>query len=167
MAAAVAMALVAIGGGGGSAPAKGSFVGKLDGTDALVGIVSDTSRVRASICDSQTIATWFSGTLQDGRAELGSGDGPQTLALSLDGNHAQGTHTIAGEEHAFSANPADGKAGIYRTSANTRDRQRLQADWILLTDGTQRGAFQADADQNGVVRPAPTLKPVTDLQDIE
>jgi hypothetical protein len=163
----VTSALVAIAGcGGSSAPATGSFVGEIDGTTALVGLVSDGSRVRAYICDSQTIATWFSGTLRDGQAKLRSRDGRQTLALSVDGNHAQGTLTIAGEEHTFSADQAEGKAGIYRAGGNTPDGQRLQADWIMLADGTQRGAFQADADQNGVVPPAPTLKPVTHLQDL-
>ena len=117
----------------------GSFVGRINGTDAFIAVVARADRRTAVyVCDSQTLAQWFDSETRD-RLDLTSDDGAVRLQLRLAAEGVTGTVTAEGRPaHAFTAVPAAGKAGLYRgeLTANGLD---YVGGWILLSDGQQRG----------------------------
>jgi hypothetical protein len=121
-----------------------SYVGRVAGTPAFVGLSLDRGVVRAYVCDgtarrSATVARWLVGRW-DGRS-------PRTLraagvelrlgAVHTDGSLA-GSVRFAGGVHRFTLRPANGAAGLY-DGAHPRRKQR--ASTVVLADGTYRGAM--------------------------
>ena len=143
---------------GGQAPATAApatYVGALPGTGALVGIATNGSRIRAYVCDSKDVATWFDGTIEDGSAKLEAAGG-ERLDVELAGASASGSVTLRdGRASAFEAARASGRAGLYRGM-----HERSVAGWIVLADGTQRGGFGSPA--NFAAAPRITSKAIAD-----
>ena len=147
----------------GQAPAKGTFVGKVDGTDAYVAIVSDGSRVLGYVCDSKKLSRWIDvATIHDGKATLSSRSGDDLGDASLSTGRVSGTIVVAGRSHAFRAVPASGRAGLYRAARVDRTDGKLgenevEAGWIVLPDGTQRGSTNVGTTSTILVKSAPRL----------
>ena len=143
--------------------AKGAFVGKVDGTDAYVALVSDGSRVLGYVCDSKKLSRWIDvSTIRDGTAALATRTGDDLGEAMISGSRASGTITIGGQPHAFRAAPASGKAGLYRAARVDREDGKLgngevEAGWIVLPDGTQRGATNTGTTSTVLVKSAPRL----------
>jgi hypothetical protein len=152
-----AAALVFAGCGSSKPAAEEMFIGRVDGTPALIGLATDGQRVRAYVCDSKTLAVWFDGNLREGNAELRSRDGAR-LALALNGDGAEGTLTVRGKAHSFIAPPVRGEAGVYRATGTTRDGRRLQADWVVLPGGRQTGGVRVPG-ASAPAQPAPLVDP--------
>jgi hypothetical protein len=146
-----------------AAAAKGAFVGTVDGTDAYVALVSDGSRVLGYVCDSKKLSRWIDvSTIRDGTAALATRTGEDLGEAMISGDRASGTITIDGESHAFSAVPASGEAGLYRAARIDRKDGKLtegevEAGWIVLPDGTQRGGTNVGTTSTILVKSAPRL----------
>lgn len=64
------------GGGGQAASAPGTYVGRLQGTDAFVAVISNGKEVTGYVCDGRRLSMWFGEPdLEGGRAELVSRQG--------------------------------------------------------------------------------------------
>ena len=146
-----------------AAAAKGAFVGKVDGTDAYVALVSDGSRVLGYVCDAKKLSRWIDvSTIREGTAALATRTGDDLGEAMISGDRASGTITIDGESRAFSAVPASGEAGLYRAARIDRKDGKLtkgeaEAGWIVLPDGTQRGATNVGTTSTVLVKSAPRL----------
>ena len=139
--------LVGCGSGGGGTGAfgrtlTGEFVGQVTGTQAYVGIATyDDGFAVAYVCDGAQLSRWLVGSvLPDGTLDLAP-HGGVALTGAVVGATATGTVTIAAQPFAFQAGlPAPG-AG-YFGAAQTVDGGLHTGGWLLLGDGTQRGAVR-------------------------
>ncbi len=118
-----------------------TYVGKVEGTDAYVAVVDRGGEVVAYTCDSHDIATWFDGTA-DGGTIKGSAASGATLTATRSGNRVSGSVYLAdGATHSFTAARANYPAGLWEAYGNAADAQtRYRVGWVVLDDGTQRGA---------------------------
>lgn len=139
-------ALGACGGGGGgeakSAPAAArppapkleTFVGRLDGTNAFVAIETvDRQQVRAYVCDGTSLIHWLDGSVAGDRVDAKARDGAGTLTATRRGDGFAGSAF----GHAFTLSRATFPAGLYRA---TDPSFAIEGSWIVLPDGSQRGA---------------------------
>ena len=145
------------------AAAKGAFVGKVDGTDAYVALVSDGSSVVGYVCDSKKLSRWIDvSAVRDGTAKLGARNGDDLGEATISARSATGTITVAGEPHSFRAVPASGEAGLYRAAHVDQEdgmlgKGEVEAGWIVLPDGTRRGATNTGTTSTVLVKSAPRL----------
>jgi serine/threonine-protein kinase len=139
--------------GGAAQPISGSFVGKVDGSDAFIAIVLHTNgEVTAYVCDSAIISEWFKGSVTGSSLDLTNASGAR-LTADLAADSFNGTFTLAGGSALnFSVTEEDQPAGLYR-GEDTVDGVDLVAGWIVLPDGDQRGAVSG----GGRTVPAPTF----------
>jgi hypothetical protein len=130
-------------GGGSAAPKDGSYVGKVDGTDAYIALVTGSAKVAGYICDSASISVWIpAATVSGNTANLVSRKGVAVGPVTWSGSTASGTVTIDGTGHAFTAQLASGDAGLYRAVQGTPgDAGSIEVGWVVLADGTQRGTI--------------------------
>jgi hypothetical protein len=142
---------------------KGTFVGEVDGTDAYVALISDGTRVLGYLCDSKKLSRWIDvAPIRDGAASLSSRAGDDLGDAMISDGRVSGTVTISGEQHAFRAEPASGEAGLYRAARIDQEDGKLsegevEAGWIVLPDGTQRGGTNVGTTSTILVKSAPTL----------
>ena len=147
------MALVTAGcdddGGGretaGPEPIAGTFVGTVDGSDAYVAVVAGPDGdVRAYVTDGASSVDWLDGFLEgprDTSARLGN-DGGAVLEVAFTGRSVSGAFARPGEDpRSFTAAAADEPAGLYRAAESFADGDYV-AGWIVLPDGSQRGAIR-------------------------
>lgn len=149
---------------------RGEFVGRVADSDAFVGLVVDVDRVIAYICDGTAdgahVATWYKGTIVNGRALLTAANG-QEFSLDLADRNGLGGNVVlpGGEARDFFAERAVGDAGLFR--ADVPDRNAL-GGWIALNDGEIRGALAERDDIGGTLverslQGAPNFDPRTGL----
>jgi len=154
---------------GGGQPAtealSGAWVGKLEGSDAFVGIASNGEEIMAYICDGQTITQWFKGQAVADKLELTSGSANLQAQLSVD--TANGSITLAdGQTYNFTADRAAGDAGLYRLEEQANDESWISG-WVVLNDGqlrglrvSSKGTFETQSSlSTGAGRLDPDLKP--------
>lgn len=136
------LALAACGGSDNAAAPAKAYVGKVEGTDALIGLVSDGVAAIAYVCDGQELATWFRGAQADARTiQLDSGgDG---LVANVSEQSAEGHVVLAGTRRKFTAVPAapGTTAGLYRADVPL-DAGTLIGGWIALASGEVRGLLK-------------------------
>lgn len=139
------------GGGKGAGAAKGTFVGKVDGTDAYIAVTSNGDQVGGYLCDSKQVSAWFGASdLSSDRGDLVSRAGKVLGEASFDGESTSGEVEIDGQRHPFSAKLASGDSGLYR-GAEGGDYGvvgNLEAAWVVLPDDSQRGATTHWTDPN-------------------
>ena len=141
----------------------GSFVGAVEGTHAYIAVVTDPDGdAVAYVCDGDegaaaTVAAFLEGTVTDGQLDLAPAQDVEVTG-TVDGDQAEGTVTIAGEEHAFTAAAAEVPAGLYR-AAESVDGDEVTAGWVIAADGTQRGALR----RAGQLQPVGYIDPGTNL----
>ena len=114
-------------------------------------------------CDGRRISRWLRPTpLRAGRAELQSRDGERLGTLRLRGTGGSGTIELAGAERSFAAARARGTAGLWRAARRLEGKRgTLEAGWIVLGDGSNRGATTKfmKSVSDFLVQPAPELDP--------
>lgn len=155
--------------GGASQPAtaalSGAWVGKVDGTDAFIGIASNGEEAMVYVCDGKTITQWFNGPVGADGVDLSAGSA--RLQAQLADDSATGSITLAdGRAVEFMAARAAGDAGLYR-SVETVDAEEWTAGWVVLNDGQLRGlrrsstgALEPQSSLNaGAARIEPDAKP--------
>jgi hypothetical protein len=130
-------------GGGSSAPKDGSYVGKVDGTDAYIALVTGSGKVAGYICDSASISVWIpAATISGNTASLVSRKGVAVGPVTWSGTTASGTLTIDGISHPFTAELATGDAGLYRAVQGTPgEAGAVEVGWVVLPDASQRGTI--------------------------
>ncbi len=136
--------------------ATAEFVGKVDGTDiyvAFAGTISADGVVVGSaiyFCDGAKVAGWMHGPGNSNASgiALAARSGPGVSSVAIIGDTVTGTVKLDGTtEQTFTLAKvdADGEAGLYLADAiidsDLADDER--AGWILLPDGTQKGAVRS------------------------
>jgi hypothetical protein len=92
-------------GRGGSGSVQGTFLGYVEDSAALIGLVADGEWVRAYACDSTNIASWFSGREHDNTLDVRSAG--LRLQATLTAAGAEGTLTLEdGSAHGFRLQPS-------------------------------------------------------------
>jgi hypothetical protein len=129
------------------------WAGRVTGTESYISVFTlDDGQTGAYLADGREIAVLALGSLEDGELDLEAEDGT-TVTGSADGT-ATGTVVLNGREYDFTAERATGEAGWYRVR-EVVDGQQIAAGYIVLADGTQRGAVRRGDEVIG----APELDP--------
>ncbi len=155
--------LAACGGEAATAPpgASGSgttrtFVGKIAGSDAFVGLATDGQELTAFVCDGTPDHEaqqwgWFKGTVQNGAFDI-TNDAGARLTVTIAGDTANGSVKFSGgQDLSFSAAAATGQAALLRGETTT-DGKRYIAGWIVQSDGQVRGGAIQDGTSNRTIR---------------
>ncbi len=155
------------GGGGQAASAPGTYVGKLEGTDAFVAVISNGKEVTGYVCDGGQLSMWLGEPdLTNGQAELVSRRGEPLGVLTIADGTASGEVRIADNRYRFRAQPATGAAGLYRVAEGTPGTPGFsETGWIVLGDGSERGGtnFIDPTADEVVSKPAPKRTSATKL----
>ncbi|MDQ3880865.1 MAG: hypothetical protein M3295_07330 [Chloroflexota bacterium] len=136
------------------------FAGTVDGIDAYIALVSDGTRLIGYVSDGNALSTWFSGTVHgDSIALVSRSDDP--LGEGTVSGDASGEILIGGERHPFNAPAVSDTAGLYRAVATNGDESVAEAGWIVLENGSQRGAVNIETKRgtDATVRPARAIDP--------
>lgn len=125
-----------------------TYVGRVAGSEALIGVVVDGKRVLAYVCDgvpgepvgtTPTVQTWFNGESTGGEVDVSQPAGRLQLQLQLTDGSMSGAVTLAdGRMLSVSGETTTGDAGLYRAET-TGPGGPAVSGWILAADGTQRG----------------------------
>ena len=134
-------------------------MGTVSGSGVYIALNSDGTQVGGYLSDGQQVSTWLgTSDIDDGRAELvARGDRARLGEVVLGPQSASGTVEIAGLEHAFSAAPATGEAGLYRMVKGAPGQLGFEeTGWIVLGDGSEKGSTTiAEGAGNTRIVPAP------------
>jgi hypothetical protein len=128
---------------GGAQDITGSFAGRVEGSNAFIGLVTNGEEVMAFFCDGTTEAPpvlwgWFRGQLNRNAFDLTSENGDQ-LTGEFNADGASGSIALAdGSALTFQVEPVNQPAGLYR-HAETFDGVQNISGWIVLSNGEVRG----------------------------
>ena len=141
------------------------WAGKVEGTDAFIGIVSNGKDVMAYVCDGKTISQWFQGQVNGDKLDLSAGNAKLQTQLTRD--TTSGSVTLANGQFKFTATRTTGDAGLYR-SDETINNEKWVGGWIVLNDGQLRGANVQQTTgrivtQTALTNVARLIKPQLDL----
>jgi hypothetical protein len=119
-----------------------TFVGRVQGSDAYIAVVKEGRKISGYACNNGTFSRWLDeARLRGGRAPLRAGTTGQLLgAVRIAGRAATGTIEVGGSKRTFRARQVRGSnVGLHFGVAKQQNRL-LVPGWILLPNGTQRGA---------------------------
>jgi hypothetical protein len=128
-----------------AAPIGGTFVAALAGTSEglipFVAVVTAQDKAIAYLCNGETMAEWFRGTVQTGGAfEAQSSTRKARITAQIVARSVIGQITLEdGRVMSFRAAPVEGEAGLYR-SDDTIGTARWLGGWVVSATGEQRGA---------------------------
>ncbi len=145
-------------------PLVGTYVGTVSGSDAYIALNSDGTQVGGYVSDGRQVSIWLAASdIDDGPADLvARRDGARLGEVILGPQSASGTVEIAGVEHSFSAAPATGEAGLYRSVEGVPGAPGFQeTGWIVLSDGSEKGSTNI-TDETGTTRTRPAPKRTTE-----
>jgi hypothetical protein len=148
-------ALLAAAGCGGGEPegagAATSYVGPVDGTEALIGLLYDGRNMAGYVTDGGSISIWLgTSAVSDGVAELRSRAGDFEGSVEFYEGGARGEVQIEGAPFSFDAAAGKGEAGIYwDESAGT--------GWLVSNEGQTKGP----GERRGSRLTDPTKEPFT------
>ena len=121
-----------------------TYVGKVDGTDAYIAVVTNSTGTEAAayVCDGAANSLWVSRSpLAGGSGNLlGRLDGAVVGNVAVSGNSATGTINLAGTPHVFTAQLASAPAGLHRDVERSDGKITAETGWVVLPDGSFRGA---------------------------
>ena len=125
--------------GGNPGPqAETTYVGRVDGTDALIAVVANDLAGTAYICDGAEVSEWFLGIPNGAELHLDGGKSG-SIDAEIAGDSVNGEVMHAGANHPFSTMVAvERESGIYR-SVWKDEGERIVTGWIYF-DGELRGA---------------------------
>lgn len=159
-----------------------TFVGKLDGRDAFIGVGTDGFTVTAYICDgaNNTLGDNFTGTvdqasggvltLQADNGDLLSLNFDQTNIADMfvpDGSITGALTTVDGNSFTFSTEAAAAPGGLFLSGSQMMpDGSTADGGWVVLNDGEVRGSFSLPGSDyghsgflNGMIQFAPSVLP--------
>ncbi|MDR6978713.1 serine/threonine-protein kinase [Streptomyces sp. 3330] len=133
------------------------YAGRTDDDAASIAVTVRDGKAIAYYCDGRAEESWLKGDVEDDGALRLTGEHGATLDGTLrDGKRVDGTVTVGGGRHAFSADRAKKPSGLWRATATVRSA-KIDGGWIVLKDGTQVGVLTRD----GKPSPAPRIDPET------
>ncbi|MDQ0580076.1 hypothetical protein [Streptomyces rishiriensis] len=137
--------------------ADADYAGRTDDDAAAIAVSVQDGRAVAYYCDGRTEESWLKGDVEDdGTLRLTGEHGARLDGTLDDGRRVEGTVTVGGGRHAFSADRAKKPSGLWRATATVRSA-KIDGGWIVLRDGTQVGILTRD----GKASPAPRIDPST------
>jgi hypothetical protein len=138
------LAAAACGGGEESESRAGageSYVGPVDGTEALIGLVFNGRQVAGYVTDGSAISIWLgTSEVTDGLAELRSRSGDFEGSVEFYEGGARGEVQIEGAPFSFDAAGAEGEAGVYWDDSSG-------SGWIVSNDGETKGPGERKGSQ--------------------
>ena len=142
-----------------------TYVGEVEGSRALVAVITDGDRMSGFVTDGKRYAKWFATAEidDDGKATLVARDGFQLGEVTISDETASGEVTVGLGEEAFEAELATGDAGLF-TAAEAKGQDSFEAGWVVLPDGRTLGTYDTNIDEKFTTRPAPELKPTVDIR---
>jgi hypothetical protein len=152
--------------GPGAAPAQAllnTYVGRVDGSPALIAVITDGDRIAGFFTDGKSDAKWFAtAKLDNDEAKLVARDGTPLGQVKVSEQSATGQVTVGLGSHNFDATHASGEAGLF-TAAEKTGKDSFEAGWVVLPDGSTLGTY--DTFINGVFQthPAPKLRPTVKI----
>ncbi len=134
--------------GGNPGPqAETTYVGRVDGIDALIAIVANEFAATGYLCDGAEVSEWFLG-IPNGTGLHLDGEKGGSVDAEIAGDSVNGEVVHAGANRSFSTTTAvEDESGIYR-SVGKEDGERIVSGWIFF-DGELRGADE-DSGKNVV-----------------
>lgn len=120
-------------------PVTGNFVGRVEGTDALVAVVVGERSAVAYVCDSAQMVGGFKGRAGGDALRLDAMEGSGAAEIQLTDSLASGTVVVKGTPYRFAAQRAPAHAG-YFFAPGTMGGEPFEARWIVAPDGETRGA---------------------------
>jgi hypothetical protein len=138
----VAAAVVFSAGPGSTTARAATFVGRVQGSDAYIAVLKDGRKIGGYLCDNGTVSRWIEYRwLRKGVAPLLVGTTGERLgSVRIAGKSATGTVVIAGQKRRFRAALTSKADGGLHFAIGKQPGRLLVAGWILLPDGSQRGA---------------------------
>ncbi len=134
-----------------------SFTGKVPGTNAYLAVVSRGGQVEAYLCDSDKVSAWLTGTLRGSALRAANAKNDVAFTAKRTGSTLAGTLTLAGKSYKVTTKLGSYPAGLYRADYVTTANLYAKTGWIVLPDGTQRGATLVAA----AIEAAPNLSTAT------
>lgn len=142
--------------------AFGTWVGPLQGSKALVALVSDGDQLVAYVCDDGTIGSWFFAPNGDPGSHRLVGKDGSVLDVTL-GDKAQGTFTTRdGDQYSFEAHATD-KDVLFRADAVAGGTTVL-GGWIRPGNGSDARGTLALGTTLQVAPPLATTVPINTAQ---
>lgn len=126
---------------------ENGFVGAVEGTNAFVAILAGEAVAVAYVCNGdEKISEWFKGdVVQSTTIDMTNADGAN-LSARFSKDSFTGTVTLSsGATHSFRATPGTGHAGVYRVMSDDAVSDQVDAGWVLLSSGEERGALQVQS----------------------
>jgi hypothetical protein len=157
-------------GGGKKQATPGVYVGRVQNTNDLIGLVTDGSRVTgAYLCVPNVVGQWVRpAPLRNGKAPLVARRGVALGSATFSGNTATGKAQAGGTNN-YSAKLATGKAGIYRTTTGSANQPgSTETGWVVLPDGSTCGTTNSVTSGGGFKSQSAPSSPqnkVTDFTD--
>ncbi|MFH0179347.1 hypothetical protein ACIA6D_38755 [Streptomyces cacaoi] len=137
--------------------ADADYAGRTDDDAAAIAVTVRDGKAIAYYCDGHTQESWLKGDVEDdGTLRLTGRHGAKLDGTLEDGKRIDGTVSVGGGQHAFSADRATKPSGLWRATATVRSA-KIDGGWIVLKDGTQVGILTRD----GKPSPAPRIDPET------
>lgn len=138
------------------------FVGRVDGTDAFVGVVLGDDALFAYVCDgtpaTTTISSWFVGTTLSASNPSGS-----SLDAAREGDGLEGKYVSPdGDSHPVTAEAAISPSGLY--FGELHGPPEIWGGWIVI-GAEQRGAV-VDRGTGDIVG-SPSIDPAASSVDVE
>ena len=134
--------VLSAGAGAGTAGAE-TYVGRVQDSNAYIAVARDGRKIGGYVCDDGAGSRWIEyAFLKNGTAPLRAGTTGERLGTVRAGARSvTGTVKVGGKTHRFRADLVDDDdVGLHFAVGKQRNRL-LVAGWILLPDGTQRGAI--------------------------
>jgi hypothetical protein len=157
-------AAIVVSAGPGADDVKAStFVGRVQGSDAYIAVLKDGRKIGGYACNKGTFSRWLEYTwLRDGVAPLIVGTTDERVGrVRIADNKATGTIEVNGSKRRFRARRIREQDGGLHFAIGKQPNRLLVAGWILLPDGTQRGAISR-VDTQTLEPLAPTGAPRLD-----
>jgi hypothetical protein len=137
-----------------------TFVGRVQGSSAYIGLITDGDRLSGFVTDGKLNGKWFAtADLSDDKAPLVARDGSELGEATISGDRASGDVNVGLHSHPFSATVATGKGGLF-TAAKRVGENSFEAGWVSLPDGSGLGTYDTFINGNFVTHPGVPLKPV-------
>jgi hypothetical protein len=153
--------------GGKQAATQGVYVAEVTGTNDLIALVTDGTRLSgAYLCIPSATSQWIKpAPLQGGKAALVARRGVVLGSAQFSGDTATGTVNAGGERN-FTANLASGDAGLYRKTSGTSNEPGFsETGWVVLPDGNTCGSTNTITSGGGFETKQETSSPEGQITD--
>ncbi|MCI0698120.1 hypothetical protein L0337_39710 [candidate division KSB1 bacterium] len=125
---------------------KGSFAGKVEGTDAFIALVTNGKRTITFYCDGKpdappAIYGWFDGNVKENRFNLTNAMGDKLVGEFKQDAASFTLNLGSGKQFGPHVERVTGKAGLWRAEETINGITWI-GGWILLPNGEQRGALR-------------------------